>query len=114
MNRRSILLVLMLAFLVASCSRTSELPDGAKITAFIHCPISECEKRWVGPSTKRLSTEGTEYEDRWCVEVVALRDGVEQRYAVRVTLVDPSAPPGLGDWAPSRAYHGEDCSIFEQ
>jgi hypothetical protein len=72
-----------------ACDLARKAPQGAISTAYSSsqfCPVDGCGVE-VGPSTTRLPSSDPDIRDRWCIEVIFTRGGMEFKMAVDVVQI---------------------------
>jgi hypothetical protein len=116
LNMGALLLVvlLLLSIPLSGCKARKDIPQGALSAAYESshfCPVDGCEVEY-GPTTQQLPSSGPEIKDRWCIEVIFNRAGVEFQTAVDVVRVGPD-PESYKSWSVRKRINDADCQVFK-
>ncbi len=85
---------------LTGCDPTRGVPLGAISAAYSSsqfCPVDGCEVE-VGQSTTRLPSSDSNIRDRWCIEVIYNRGGLEFQVAGEVIQESPD-PEAENNWS---------------
>jgi len=115
-NMGALLLVVLLVLSIplSGCESRKDIPQGALSAAYESshfCPVDGCEVEY-GPTTQQLPSSDPEIKDRWCIEVIFNRAGIEFQTAVDVVRVGPD-PVSYKSWSVRERISEADCQVFK-
>jgi len=115
-NIRALLLAVFMALSVplSGCATQKNVPQGALSAAYEtshFCPVDGCEVEY-GPTTQQLPSSAPEVKDRWCIEVIFNRGGVEFQTAVDVVRMGPD-PESYKSWSVRERISDADCQVYK-
>ncbi|MFO7942938.1 MAG: hypothetical protein R6U51_01315 [Anaerolineales bacterium] len=115
-NMGGLLLVvfLVLSITLSGCETQKDIPQGALSAAYESshfCPVDGCEVEY-GPTTQQLPSSGPEVKDRWCIEVIFNRGGVQFQTAVDVVQVGLD-PQSYKSWSVRERISDADCQVYK-
>ena len=106
------LIVLFAALLMACANPAAQVPIHGLVAAFHFCPTGECGDVKVGASTTRLPYVGSSgMYDRWCVEVLFVRNGEKGQAAVEIYRLKETDGPF--SWGAADPVFNSDCSFYK-
>lgn len=120
MTKLKITTLVLAAFLftclliLAGCDPARGVPEGALSAAYSSsqfCPVDGCGVE-VGPSTTKLPFSDPDIRDRWCIEVIFSRGGMEFQVAVDVVQVGQN-PEEVQSWSVQERVYESDCEVYE-
>ncbi|MFO8035559.1 MAG: hypothetical protein R6U57_02910 [Anaerolineales bacterium] len=100
--------------ILAGCDSARGVPEGALSAAYSSsqfCPVDGCGVE-LGPSTTKLPFSDPDIQDRWCIEVIFTRGGMEFNMAVDVVQVGQN-PEEQESWSVRERIYESDCEVFE-
>ena len=110
------LLVVVSLFLLGCASNTTvtalDIPTNALIAAYTACPSDQCVARSMGGKTVRLPFDAQSgVTDRWCVEILFMRNNLAQQLVVEIKKIKPVDDPL--SWSVSAPVYNANCSVFK-
>lgn len=100
---------------LTGCDPKRGVPQGAISAAYASsqfCPVDGCEVE-IGPSTTRLPSSDSDVRDRWCIEVIYNRGGLEFQVAVEVIQEGPE-PETENSWSVKQRIYEADCEVLKE
>ena len=114
MRAQFLFFFLVLSIALSGCETRKDIPQGALSAAYESshfCPVDGCEVEY-GPTTQQLPSSAPEVKDRWCIEVIFNRAGVEFQTAVDVVRVGPD-PESYKSWSVRERISDADCQVYK-
>ena len=111
-----VLLVVVNLFVSSCTSNTTasalDIPTNGLIAAFTACPADQCVARSMGGKTARLPFDAQSgVSDRWCVEILFMRNNQAQQLVVEIKKIKPVDDPL--SWSVSAPVYNSNCSVFK-
>src|SRR3972149_6825542 len=111
-----LLLVVVSLFVLGCTSNTTatalDIPTNGLMAAYTACPADQCVARSMGGKTVRLPFDAQSgVSDRWCVEILFMRNNLARQLVVEIKKTKPVDDPL--SWSVGAPVYDSNCSVFK-